>query len=1050
MGDKSDKPSVVTSGELVAVLQAMDEKYRFMFDALSKQGGSSRPDGEIKEDIHPLQMPHVKLEGSETYASWAEHAETILVSRKLEGYILGTVEKPTEEDSKEGQRWKMTNALVRAWLLSSVSPQIAKQVERIKEASEIWRLLKGTFSGVGNEMLACRIQRELQELCQGERSVVEYVSELKRLWSDLDYYDPIDLECGKCIERFSKWTERKRVRDFLNGLNSKFENRRAALYGARKLPSLEQAISAIISEETRLKLEVIGPTTQGVSHRSAAFLASEGVGYQKPGAITSASERKCYEYGQPVHMQNACPELFGGGRGRGHDWRGRGRGRLPYGRRGGARAQGLRLGGRVNTCAAVEEASHTMKVDMTVDEWERWSQFKGLSLGEKSSAQASTSLTTASANFGGNNSNTLKNKLFDATWLIDSGASRHMAGSYGDFLDYVPDQKKSNVKLADGSWQLTKGSGTIICRPNMALSSVLHVPSFPINLLSVSCTTRELNCAAIFFPTWCLFQELGTGRVLGTGSMRDGLYYLDNNTLHVVAAASTHSPQEDLLIHHHRLGHIPFAILGHAGCETGGDNKGKDDYEASREMIGAMIPTGEVHDGDEGTAEPEQEQEHVDQQGISNEARWPRPNEEHDLQVYKRRKWNEREHQMQGEEHTPLRQDLEAQEQHDTNGTLSSPSVSSQTPLSTSTSDGTPSSTYDDLDIPIAHRKQPRINVGKLPSKLSPYNTSYHVSYSSVDPSYKSFIAALDSTTPIPRDWQEAKKDPKWREAMLEEMAALDKNNTWVLTPIPVGKKIVGCKWVFTVKQTPEERVERYKARLVAKGYSQTYGVDYDETFAPVAKMNTVRTLISVASNLKWDLFQMDVKNAFLRGDLQEEVYMDIPPGFSSSETEGKVCKLKKSLYEKSLYGLKQSPRAWFGRFRKEICSLGYQQSNADHTLFFRIHNDKIDMLVVYVDDIVITGNDDEEIQRLKKTLARIFEVKDLGSLHYFLGIEVAYGAQGIYLSQRKYVLDLLTETGMIGCKPAATPVEQNHHILSDSGDPVDKYQYQSLVIWMP
>ena len=276
---------------------------------------------------------------------------------------------------------------------------------------------------------------------------------------------------------------------------------------------------------------------------------------------------------------------------------------------------------------------------------------------------------------------------------------------------------------------------------------------------------------------------------------------------------------------------------------------------------------------------------------------------------------------------------------------------------------------------------------------------------------------------------------------MLEEMAALDKNNTWVVTPIPAGKKIVGCKWVFTVKQTPEGTVERYKARLVAKGYSQTYGVDYDETFAPVAKMNTIRTIISIAANLKWKLFQMDVKNAFLHGDLQEEVYMEIPPGFSSSETEGKVCKLKKSLYE-----LKQSPRAWFGRFRKEICSLGYQQSNADHTLFIKIHNDKIAMLVVYVDDIVITGDDDEEIKCLKKTLARTFEVKDLGFLHYFLGIEVAYGAQGIYLSQRKYVLDLLNETGMSGCKPATTPIEQNHRILSDSGDPIDKYQYQRLV----
>jgi hypothetical protein len=221
-------------------------------------------EGIVKEDVHPLQMPLVKLEGAETYVSWAEHAETILVSRRLEGYVLGTVNKPDDESSKEGQKWKATNALVRAWLLSSISPQIAKQVERIKEASEIWRLLKGTFSGVGNEMLACKIQKELQELTQGEKSVVEYVSELKRLWSDMDYYDPVGLECSKCVEEHCKWTEKRRVRDFLNGLNPKFENRRAALYGGEKLPTMEQAISAIISEETRLQLEDADTNVQGV------------------------------------------------------------------------------------------------------------------------------------------------------------------------------------------------------------------------------------------------------------------------------------------------------------------------------------------------------------------------------------------------------------------------------------------------------------------------------------------------------------------------------------------------------------------------------------------------------------------------------------------------------------------------------------------------------------------------------------------------------------------------------------------------------------------
>ena len=181
--------SKVTVGELAAVLEALDAKYKPLFDALSKKGESSRADGESKEEIHPLQIPHVKLDGADSYGSWSEHAETILVSRKLEGYVLGTVQKPGDENTKEGQKWKTTNALIRAWLLSSISPQIAKQIERIRDVSEIWRLLKGTFSGVGNELLACKIQKELQEVRQGEKSVVEYVSELKRLWNDMDYYD---------------------------------------------------------------------------------------------------------------------------------------------------------------------------------------------------------------------------------------------------------------------------------------------------------------------------------------------------------------------------------------------------------------------------------------------------------------------------------------------------------------------------------------------------------------------------------------------------------------------------------------------------------------------------------------------------------------------------------------------------------------------------------------------------------------------------------------------------------------------------------------------
>jgi len=343
--------------------------------------------------------------------------------------------------------------------------------------------------------------------------------------------------------------------------------------------------------------------------------------------------------------------------------------------------------------------------------------------------------------------------------------------------------------------------------------------------------------------------------------------------------------------------------------------------------------------------------------------------------------------------------------------------------------------------LPIALRKGTRAKAGVPPSRYEfEHDISNYVSYAFLSPAYRAFVASLQSAQ-IPRDWKEAKQDPKWREAMLEELNALEKNKTWDLVKLPTGKKAVSCKWVFTVKQTPGGKVERYKARLVARGYSQTYGIDYDETFTPVAKMNTVRTLISCAANFGWPLHQLDVKNAFLHGDLQEEVYMEIPPGYSKPEVIEKVCRLKKSLY-----GLKQSPRAWFDRFKRALCGMQYKQCNGDHTLFYRHLGRKITVLAVYVDDIIITGDDEREIIRLKENLSKEFEVKDLGQLRYFLGIEIARNPKGIILSQRKYVLDLLSETGVLGCRPVSTPIDSNHKLCAESGYPVNKERYQRLV----
>lgn len=172
-------------------------------------------------------------------------------------------------------------------------------------------------------------------------------------------------------------------------------------------------------------------------------------------------------------------------------------------------------------------------------------------------------------------------------------------------------------------------------------------------------------------------------------------------------------------------------------------------------------------------------------------------------------------------------------------------------------------------------------------------------------------------------------------------MRALEKNETWEVLDLPKGKRPVGCKWIFNLKYKADGTIEWYKARLVAKGYTQTYGIKYTETFASVAKLNTIRVL-SLAANLDWPLQQLDIKNAFLNGELEEEVFVTLPPGFSRADEENKVCKL-----EKSLYGLKQSPRTWFDRFAKVLKGHGYRQGQSDHTTTMEPRRSQLYMLMI-------------------------------------------------------------------------------------------------------
>jgi len=300
-----------------------------------------------------------------------------------------------------------------------------------------------------------------------------------------------------------------------------------------------------------------------------------------------------------------------------------------------------------------------------------------------------------------------------------------------------------------------------------------------------------------------------------------------------------------------------------------------------------------------------------------------------------------------------------------------------------------------------------------------PHALSSVLSYDRFSPSHKHFALSISASVE-PQFFHQAVKHTCWREAMQSEIDALESKNTWTLTHLPPGKTPIGCKYVYKIKHRADGSIERHKPRLVAKCFTQCEGLDYFETFSPVAKMTTVRCLLALAAIHNWRLHQLDVNNAFLHGDLDEEVFMQLLLGFAS-KGETRVCKLNKSLY-----GLKQASRQWFSKFSTTLIQHGFIQSKADYSLFTKTVDSSFIALLVYVDDIILASNDSKIIDDFVVFLNTRFKLKDLGPLKFFLGLEVARSSKGIALCQRKFALDILNDAGHLVAKPAKFPMEPN------------------------
>ncbi|KAL0353420.1 UNVERIFIED_CONTAM: Retrovirus-related Pol polyprotein from transposon RE2 [Sesamum angustifolium] len=334
---------------------------------------------------------------------------------------------------------------------------------------------------------------------------------------------------------------------------------------------------------------------------------------------------------------------------------------------------------------------------------------------------------------------------------------------------------------------------------------------------------------------------------------------------------------------------------------------------------------------------------------------------------------------------------------------LPSITLSSLTP--SSVSNPAPTNLY----IPPPRRSQ---RESKQPAWLNDYvchctcNSDSACIPSTFSPAHISFVALLSSLQE-PRTYYQASKDDKWVEAMNQELTALEKNDTWDLVELPPGKKAIGSRWVFKLKLNPDGSVQRHKARLAAKGYNQIEGIDYFDSFSPVAKSVTVRVFMALAVAKGWPLLQLDVNNAFLHGHLDEEVYM-LPPEGYMIQTPGQVCKLKRSLY-----GLKQASRQWNIELTVKLQEFGFVQCPHDHCLFLKITSTCFVALLVYVDDILLS---------------------DLGHAKYFLGLELARSAHGLLVTQQKYLTDILRDVHMLDSRPAPTPLPPGLKLSADDG----------------
>ncbi|KAK9044876.1 hypothetical protein V6N11_058767 [Hibiscus sabdariffa] len=954
---------------------------------------SSHPSSQSGIDDYPDSFSSMitchRMNG-DNYLEWSQSVKIFLLGRERLGYITGDAAQPASTASGYA-KWLRENGQVMTWLLRSMSPTISWNFLLYQSAATMWAAVEETYSSNDNIAEIYHIEAQAVALKQNNMPTTLYFNSFHTLWRQADLFSQLEWAVPGDAALYQKIIAQRRLFQFLFGLNKVLDEVSGRILAMSLLPSPREAFSMVKKEESRRN--VMLSAEQPALLEGSALLTHQSSGPSRKGRPwcdhckrAGHTKDRCWKlHGKPSDLKSKVPNS--------------------------------------NLAAATTVTSFTPA--QIADLQKFFGRFQGPCEGNLVvSEPEGTSVPTS-----------LFSSQLPSHWILDSGATDHMTGNKAFFHSFFPTSGKA-VKTTDDS--LCNIEGYVVFTAVDCTLQALH----PMKTIGRASLQNGLYLLSFSPPDIC--QSFAAYEYIDPDKSDIQLFKSDNGTEYFARAlgdffrdkgivqlsSCVGTPQQNGVAERKNRHLLEAAIQGERSefqpcifvsqpplplpVTSSYLHSSKFPLSFVNDFSSSSLPhvnnISEFNSSNMSQSNHTSPEIHHSNISPANTPTLipnsPNTNPPKHLQVYIRK-----------QKHIPT-------------AILQSGSCQELDFGSAAEIDGDMSKSSSALDdFPIAIRKGVR-NCTKHPIQR-------FAGYGTLMPSFQTFTASLDKEQ-VPTSIDEALKDPKWRKAVKEEVCALEKNETWTITDLPQGKKTVGCKWIFVVKYNSNGGVERYKARLVARGFTQTYGLDFIETFAPVAKLNTVRVLLSLAVNCDWRLHQLDVKNAFLNGKLEEEVYMKVPPGLQHIEGANKVCKLNKSLY-----GLKQSPRAWFERFTAIVLKNGYKQSLADHTLFIKVNSiHKRTILIVYVDDIILTGDDEMEISNFKKFLNKEFEIKDLGKLRYFLGMEVARSKDKLVINQRKYVLDLLKETGFLGCKPVDTPMEANLKFNKEGGALVDKHQF--------